>query len=241
MGDVFRKAWLSYRNTGPARTLQRAVQRTFPSWLFDFNSLIAIESNFEDVNLLPVNDEWHYRWAAKNDLELLMQGGLSEQDIQYFWDHDGRAAVCEQAGKLVGYTWYMAKNPVVFGWIRVRLDREVYSAAGYVAPEFRGRQIQSQARRFAFAALRDLGYVTSYSFIEHFNRSSWRGGSHSVRRYIGRVSYVRLLGLVIYTIDGKWGAGFWSHARPFELSFDDFIPETFDLHHDNSETRRDSE
>lgn len=241
MWDIFRKTWLSLRHAGSARTAQRALQRAVPAWLFDFNSLIAIKIDFEDLHLIPAIEEWPYRWANKGDLELLTQGGFSVDELRAFWDLDGRAALCTKDGKLVGYTWYLTKSPTVFGWIRVALNGEVYGAAGYVAPEFRGRRIQSQARKFAYTALADLGYTRAVSFIEHFNRSSMRAGSNSIRRYIGRLSYVRLLGLVIYRIDARWGAGLWNSKRPFDLSFDDFDRENFRLKHKHARTGLDGQ
>ena len=61
-------------------------------------------------------------------------------------------------------------------------------------------------------------------------RIALRTGVPSPRRFLGRISFVRLLGLVIYCRDGrKWGAGLWNERRPFELSFDDFDETTFEV------------
>ena len=100
-----------------------------------------------------------------------------------------------------------------------------------MAPEFRGRRIHSQTRYFAYSALSGLGYTSIVALIEHLNRSALRAGQGGIRRYVGRLSYVRLLGLVVYRLDDKWGAGFWNRAHPFELSFDMFDRENFHLEH----------
>jgi hypothetical protein len=231
MWDTLRKARLSLRNSGLARTAQRALQRAVPDWLFDINSLIAIEIDFAEWRQPPTAAEWPHRWADESDLEVLTRGGLSETEVRAFFAQGARAALCAKDGKLVGYTWYPTSDWTAFGWIRIVLEGEVYAAAAYIAPEFRGRSLHNETRRFAYPALAALGYTRLVSFAEHLNRSTMRAGRTSNRRYIGRLSYVRLLGLVIFRLDGKWGAGFWNRRRPMELSFDVFDRESFRLSH----------
>lgn len=230
MGNTLHNARLSLQNTGLARTLQRALQRAVPSWLFDFNSLIALELDFADFRARPPDGRWPHRWADESDLEFLTQGGLSAAEVRAFLAQGARAALCTQGDKLVGYTWYMPDPCTVFGWIRTVPHPAVYAAA-YVAPEFRGRRLHMETRKFAYPALAALGYTGIVSFVEHFNRSSMRTGKDSPRRYTGRLTYVRLLGLVVYRLDGKWGAGFWNRARPFDLLFDVFDRQNFRLNH----------
>lgn len=231
MWETLRKTRLSLRNAGFWRTAQRVVQRTVPSWLFDFNSLIAIENDLTGGKFQTESGEWPHRWAEETDLEILTQGGLPADQVRAFWDQGGRAAVCAKDGRLVTYTWYLPGGHTVFGWLRIVGDRQMYSTASFVAPEFRGRRIHSETRYFAYSALAGLGYTRITGFIENLNRSALRAGQGGIRRYIGRLSYVRLLGLVIYRLDGKWGAGFWNLTRPYDLSFDVFDRERFHLDH----------
>lgn len=231
MWDTLHKARLSLRNAGLVRTVQRALQRTVPVWLFDTNSLIALELDFADWREPPASAEWPHRWADESDLEFLTQGGLSAAEVRAFFTQGARAALCTQGDKLVGYTWYLPSRCTVFGWIRANFEQRLYGAAAYVAPEFRGRRLHMETRKFAYPALTALGYTGIASFIEHFNRSSMRTGKDSPRRHIGRLTYVRLLGVVAYRLDGKWGAGFYNRRRPFELSFDVFDRQNFRLNH----------
>ncbi len=239
MGNTLHKARLSLRNAGLVRTVQRALQRAIPLWLFDTNSLIAVEIDFTDWRAPAVAAEWPHRWADERDLALLTQGGMSEDEVRTLMAQGGRAALCAREGKLVGYVWCLTDHYIAFDWIRVVLDGDVYGAAAYVAPELRGRNLHNETRRFAYPALRDLGYTRAISFVEHLNRSSMRAGKTSDRRYIGRLTYVRLLGLVVYRLDGKWGAGFWNRARPFDLSFGVFDRETFRLKHKHARSSLD--
>jgi len=229
MWDNLRNVRRCLQNVGFARTAQRALQNSFPSWLIDINSLIATQGDFEDQNLGPSAEEWPYRWADRDDLELLTQGGLSTDEVRAFLDRGAHGAMCAKNGKLIACTWYVPTPYISFGWISVILDQVLYVAAAYVAPEFRGRRIQSQTRNFAYPALADLGYIGVFSFTEHLNRSMIRARGNSIVRHIGRLSYARLLGLVIYNLDGKWGAGFWNRNQPFVLSIDDSGRENYRL------------
>lgn len=231
MSNTIQKARLSLRHTGLMRSAQRALQRSIPAWMFDINSLVAVEIDFTDWQQPPPAAEWPHRWADESDVKLLTQGGVSEVKVRAMLAEGARVALCTKDGKLVGYVWCMTGQCTVFGWIRVLLDGDVYGAAAYVAPEFRGRNLRNESRRFTYPELTALGYSRAVSFIEHFNRSSMRSGRTSDRRYIGRLSYLRILGLVIYRIDSHWGAGFWNQSRPFELSFDIFDRENFHLVH----------
>ena len=234
MRSTFQKALLSWQKAGHARTFQRALQSSVPSWLFDFNSLFALEIDFVDARFPPVSLKWSHRWTEDADRGLLTQGGLTEGEVQHLLDEDGRAAICVKDGKLVAYTWYVPVAWTCFGWIRAQYDRRVFATAAYVAPEYRGHRLHSETRYFAYPALGALGYVGLVSFIERLNHSSMRTGVHSPRRYVGRLFYVRLLGLVIYRLDGKWGAGFWNRSRPFHVRFEDFDREHFHTSHKNA-------
>ena len=240
MWNTLRKTRLSLQNAGLLRTAQRVVQRSVPAWLFDFNSLIAMENDLTGGGFSPESGEWPHRWAEENDLELLTRGGLSADEVRSFWDQDGRAALCTKNGRLITYTWYLPGGCKVFGWLRIVGDRQMYSTATYVAPEFRGRRIHSQTRYFAYSALADLGYTSIVAFIEFLNRSALRAGQGGIRRYIGQLTYWRLLGLVIYRLNSKWSVGFWNMRRPLDLSFDDFDRENFRLIHKDARSGLDN-
>jgi hypothetical protein len=51
------------------------------------------------------------------------------------------------------------------------------------------------------------------------NKSSLRADAKKTRRYIGHISYVRLLGLVVYRLNKKWSMGFWSAQRPLKVTY----------------------
>ncbi len=213
------------------RSAQRVLQYSVPAWLFDINSLVAVEVDFTEWHEPPPAPEWPHRWAGENDVEFLNQGGLSETEVRAMLAEGAHVALCTKDDKLVSYVWCLTGQCSVFDWIKVLLEGDIYGAAAYVAPEFRGRNLRNETRRFTYPGLINLGYSRSFSFVEHLNRSSMRTGRASYRRYIGRLSFLRILGLVIYRIDSQWGAGFWSRSRPFELSFDIFDRENFTLIH----------
>jgi GNAT superfamily N-acetyltransferase len=211
----------SLRNAGILRSVQRVVQKTVPSWIFDMNSQVAVDYDLDEWRDIQLDEKWQHRWATDQDYDLLKMGGLSDREIQNYRDHNARAHFISKDGETIAYSWLVEDCWEVFEWARVRLaPGEIYASSAYVAPAHRGQRLRGELRKFAWRELAEEGNKRVVTFVEMLKRSSLRSQVKPARRYVGRVWYMRLLGLVIYRIDGKWGAGFWSLARPFERSFD---------------------
>ena len=205
------------------RSLQRAVQRTVPAAIFDTNSFVAVDYDLDEWQDVRPDEKWQHHWVADRNYHQLKFGGLSDREIQSYRDRNARAHTVSKNGEIVAYGWVIQDFWDVFGWVRVRLaPGEIYSGGAFVAHAHRGQRLQGELRKFAWSQLAGEGNKRVVTFIEMLNRSSLRSQVKPARRYVGRLWYVRVLGLVIYRINGKWGAGFWNHARPFELSFDTF-------------------
>lgn len=241
MGNLFHKACLSWRKAGRLRTLQIAMQRYVPSWLFDANSLIANRVRFDETELPSADPEWPHRWASASDLDLLTQSGIPADTVRSFFREGAYGALCEKDGKLVAYTWYLTQPRTANDWIRVVPKDAPYVFLAYVSPEFRGRGIYLETRLFAYPALAELGYTGTFSFVDHLNRSSLRASKATPRRYVGRLSYVRILGFAVYRLGGKWGAGFYGPKRPLALDFDTaFDGANFHLRHKHATSSLDT-
>ena len=218
---------------GVARTMQLMVHRSIPSWVFDLNSHHAVETNFEDWNFVSTPDDWPYRWGTEDDAELLTGGGFSLDYVRYLFGCGGRPVLLERDGELVTYVWYLPDGVLNSDWLRiVPRPRELASKGHQVLPKFRGQGIYQRTRNFAGSQLSAEGYLRHVSTVEVLNRASlragkgWRPGT-GPRRHVGRISYLRILGLVVFRLSGssgarKWGAGFWNRKRPYQLSFDFF-------------------
>jgi hypothetical protein len=201
--------------------------------MFDFNSLHAVEIHFEDWNFVPTPDDWPYRWGTEDDAELLTGGGFSLDYVRYLFSCGGRPVLLEKDGELVTYVWYLPHGGLVSDWIWiVPRPGETVSKGHQVLPKFRGQRVFQKTRNFSYSALTDLGYTCNVSIVEVLNRASMRAGKGGrrgtgPRRYVGLISYLRLLGLVIFRLSGtsgarKWGVGFWNRKHPYRLSFDLF-------------------
>jgi hypothetical protein len=241
MVNKLQKARLSWQRAGKLRTLQIAMQRYVPSWVFDTNSVLAVKLSFADDRSAQEDPKWPHRWGAESDLPVLTQSGIAPETVRSLFREGARVAMCEKDGTLVAYTWFLTQPHVVYDWIRVAPQDAPFIYLAYVSPAFRGQHIHLETRLFAYAALAELGYSGIISFIEHLNRSSLRTGKTTPRRYLGRLTYVRVLGFTIYRLDGKWGAGFYGPTRPFELDFDEAFDEAnFHLRHKHATTSLDS-
>lgn len=231
--SAIQKTRAALKHLGAARTLQLAIQRSTPPWIFDFNSLHALEVHFEDWDFVPTPDDWPYRWGTEEDAELLTGGGFSLEYVRYLFSCGGRPVLLEKDGELATYVWYLPHGGLHADWIWiVPGPGEVVTKGHQVLPKFRGQRIYQKTQNFAYSQLQAEGYTGLPSVVEALNRSTLKAGASGrdgagPRRYIGRVSYLRILGLVIFRMSGdlgakKWGVGFWSQKHPYRLSFDFF-------------------
>lgn len=194
-----------------------------PAAVFDTNSFVAVEYILDEWRNIQTDEKWRHRWATAQECSQLKFGGLTDREIEAYRDRNARAHIIVKDNETVAYAWVIQESWDVFGWAQIRCaPGEIYSAGAYVAVAHRGRRLQGELRKFGWSQLADEGYERAVTFVEMLNRSSLRSQVKPARRYIGRLWYIRILGLVIYSIDGKWGAGFWNKDRPFELSFDMF-------------------
>jgi hypothetical protein len=219
--NVFQKAARSLRNVGIARTAQRLCQRVLPSWAFDANRLAVCEVDLANWHGARPDAQWNYRWATPEDTELLMQRGLSRAEIDRFFSHGARGTILEIDGELIANNWAVPKQWACFDWIGFDLaSDEIYGASSFVAPSHRGQRIHHQTRNFLYGSLATEGYQRSITLIETLNKSSLRASAGKPRQYHGHLSYVRVLGLVVYKLNGRWGAGFWNKSHPLMLTYD---------------------
>lgn len=220
------KFLFSLHTVGLARTLQRTVQKLVPAWLFDANKLAVCETDLSEWRGAAPAPGWNYRWATPADTELLTSRGRSVDEVERFFAHGARGTILEIDGNLIANNWVIPNHWTCFDWIRFELGpTELYGASSFVAPEYRGRQVHQQTRSFAYGCMAGQGYERVFTLIEALNRSSLRAGAGKPRRYLGYLSYVRVLGLVVFHLNGTWRVGFWNARRPFSLTHDLLAPE----------------
>ena len=218
--SVLVKIWRSLLTTGFARTAQRFIQRLVPAWLFDINRLAVCEVDLAKWHGAKPDSNWNYRFATRDDAELLMSRGLSRFEVDRFFDHNARGSVLEIDGQLIANNWAVPEKWTCFDWIGFELaPDEVYGASSFVAPDLRGQRIHHQTRSFLYGHLAAEGYRRVITLIEVLNKSSLNSIAHKPWQYLGFLSYVRVLVLVIYKLNNTWGMGFWSQSRPLKVTY----------------------
>jgi len=211
---------------GPARVAQRILQHLVPPWLFDTNRLTISELKITEWRGAKPDSKWNFRWATRDDTDLLMSRGLSRTEIDEFFAHGARGSILESDGELITNGWVIPNRWVCFDWIEFQLEPgELYGASGYVAPAHRGQRIHQQSRNFIFGNLAEEGYLRSVTLIESLNRSSLRADANKSRHYHGHLGYVRFLGVVTFRLNGIWRVGFWNRRQPFPMSYSMFNPD----------------
>lgn len=219
----FQDAVRSLRTAGFVRTLQRFVQRVIPPALFDINVIIAIENPLDMWRDEVPSDQWQHRWGTRADMDDLMAGGLTRDQVETYMDADARPVISSKDGEFVGLTWPIPGALDNYGWMRVSpAPGDIWGGPAYTDPKFRGMRSHKESRMFAYPQLLDEGYKCIIGFVQLTNHSSLRVRASSARRYVGRIFYIRLLGVVLYRIQAKWGIGFWNKSRPYCFSFNVF-------------------
>jgi GNAT superfamily N-acetyltransferase len=212
--------WRSLHTTGFMRTVQRALQRFVPVWAFDMNRMAVCEVDLTEWQGAKPDPQWNYRLATPEDAELLMSRGLSRFEVDRFFDCGAFGSVLEIDGQLIANNWAIPNHWACFDWIGFELEPdEIYGASSFVAPAYRGQRIHHQTRSFMYGQMAALGYRRAITLIEVLNKSSLKASAHKPRKYHGFLSYVRLLGLIVYKLNGKWGVGFWNQKRPLALTY----------------------
>jgi|LWDU01.1.fsa_nt_gi GNAT superfamily N-acetyltransferase len=96
-------------------------------------------------------------------------------------------------GETVAYNWIIPDYWDIYAWIRVRLATgEWYAAGTHVVRAYRGQRLQGKLRKFAWSQLANEGHTRAVTFVERLNRSSLRSQVKPARRYVGRLTFLRI-------------------------------------------------
>ena len=95
-------------------------------------------------------------------------------------------------GRLAGYTWiHSGGRPRILPGLRIRIpDGYLYNYAGYTAPQFRGRKLQSYRHNAVLSLPQWQSKKGMFGYVECTNWSSKKGQSKSGYTKVGKVSLV---------------------------------------------------
>ncbi|NQV22477.1 MAG: hypothetical protein HQ511_13770 [Rhodospirillales bacterium] len=209
MIEVVRKTFQSLRYSGLRRTLQQFRRRLIPTRIFDADVFLINRFDFSDLeNETPY--PFDFRWGFREDRERLTEGGLPLSTVDHYFDLGGRPVVVEDGGNVVGYTWVIPDGGDLYDWLRLEVGpKEVWGATAFVIPAYRGKEIGPMMKGFAYRELAGEGYERSLTMIEKLNTLSKHAAAKVPQRVVGKISYVRLLGLTVAKAADQWFLGYW--------------------------------
>ncbi len=163
-------------------------------------------------------DDPEIRWAGAEDVELLAQMGWPEPKLRALFERGARVAMLERDGALVGCLWIepTAHNP--YDWLRFNLSPEdLWVIYTWVDPGHRGQRLFGRLRRFIALNCICEGYTRLLSAIGKENTPSLRANAKTPNRILGRILYLRCLGITVLRARGRLDVGWWAVGRQLEL------------------------
>lgn len=210
---------------GPIYAAQRALRLAVPRWLVDANVWVITAADLRDF-LDADAPEGSARWAGEADLEALAAFGMTRDEISAWLARGDRVAVMEaedDSGRgIVAWNWYATEYFDQRPWLRLTLgERETMGTLAVVAPAYRGKGLANRVSAFAFRDFARQGYLRDYGLFDALNRNSLKAFAKMGHQPIGRIAYVRCLGLTVLKVNNRARAGVWSAANSLRLPLRD--------------------
>lgn len=216
------------REVGPAFLALRILHLITPDFLFSANALVVVVSKIP-ASAASAKPDPELRWADRHDVRRLHKVSHGGDDWRDRLERGGEGAVLERDNQVVAFEWFHATAPdrdepwsvPLLGkgsWLSLRLPPEdIWSAESWVAPEHRGQRLIVRCQKFANTRFARARYRRYWGMMYVGNTNAFR--AHAKRGYhpVGRIFYIRVLGLTFVRAGGFAGLGWWTGKRPFEL------------------------
>jgi len=219
------RAWLNRvnarrREVGFRYTVRLIWLRLVPKWLFQFDHYYIYSLDLQAWNRRD-RAFAEARWARPDDAEELLRIGMRPDQVNDLTNARYRAGVIEHEGRIVAYNWCYTGTKAPWPWIRLSLGPgDVWSFRGWTVAEHRGRGLFPRVKGFMAQSYKDQGFTRMVSTIEVPNRNQQKANASLGGRPIGRLFMLRLLGLTLVGLNGRFRLGWWSAERPFTVAFD---------------------
>lgn len=211
------RVWRKTLEVGPFYALQLICWEIFPSWLFDLNVWIVTVKEIQAYSEIRKHNS-AIRWADEHDTDALTLCGLDRAKITSSFERDVKIAVFEREGRIIAYAQYGTAAHEQDDWLIFKLKpHDVYGAGVWVAPDHRGQRIAGQVIAFARSHFARAGCRRSVGIINGLNRNSRRAHVKVGITELGRIFYLRLLGLEFLRYGRLIRIGRWHSRNRLEI------------------------
>lgn len=216
---AWRRLASKIREVGPLYALLLLVERLVPHTLLDIRVVYLCELDLGNAASPHCRDPG-IRLAPPDEFERLMNR------------HDVLRGMRDKAGPGVRL-WILGNGPQIDGfmwldsevihtsvWVRLGLsERDIAGVYVWVSPEGRGTGLGPRLNRHVSHEYATAGYARIVSTVDSLNRNSLRADEKVGYRRIGKIRFLRVLGLCGVSCHGMTRLGFWTSRRPLTLSF----------------------
>jgi ribosomal protein S18 acetylase RimI-like enzyme len=211
------RAWRKTLEVGPLYALQLIYWQVVPHWLFDLNVWIVTTTDIRH----RIGNAKHnpaIRWANESDIDALTRCGIERATITAAFERGVKIAVFERGGRIVAHARYGTATHEQDDWLLFKVGpHDVYGAGIWVSPDHRGRGIAPQVIPFVWSHFVRAGRGRSLGIINGLNRNSRRACAKAGVTEMGRIFYLRLLGLAYLHHGSLNRIGFWHPRNRLEI------------------------
>lgn len=212
------RIWRKWREVGPLYALQLIYWELIPHWIFDLNAWVVCATDIRRHAANETHDP-AIRWATERDTDAIAACGVERDKIVKAFARGSRIAVLDRDGRVLVHGWYDLAAHEQDDWLTFCLEPDdVMGASIWVQPDQRGGGLAPRVIGFVWSDLAREGYARTIGIINALNRNSRRACKKAGVVPIGRLFYVRFLGLVYMRYGARSRIGFWNSRNRLNLA-----------------------
>lgn len=210
------------RDVSPGLLLLRILDRMTPGFLFSANTLVVVAEDTVAIARKAEPDP-EMRWGTPDDIDRMTAFGQTPEELRERFERGARPAIVERDGRMIAYEWLQHDSYSEDPWLRLTLSpSDAWSYDSFVPPESRRQGLNKRTNAYLCAECARNGRTRVLGVIILTNQVAMRVHLRRGYEIVGRVFFVRILGLSLVRAAGKTRIGWWTAARPLNLPVSDF-------------------
>jgi len=202
------------REAGLRHVAYLVARTVMPRLALDFRRILVIAL---DPRSVPpeVPDDPDIREISEGDLGPALDPGNAEAQLRGRLRAGHRVWVVGREGRIVAHDFLGGGSRAISDWLVVNGDAgDIWSEFIHVARDFRGQGLGPRLRAHVARHCARAGVSRMLGSIDSPNRNSTRALGKVGYVPVGRIFFVRILGLILVHYGPTWRVGRWTAERP---------------------------
>jgi len=205
------------RESGLRHATNLAARASLPRRVVEFRRLFIVELDLRSVPR-DAPDDSDIEEITADVLGTRIDPGEAEALLRGRLRAGRRLWVVTRAGRVAAYDCLGGESRAISPWLVVNAeDGGIWSEMIRVARDFRGQGLGPRLRAHVARHCARAGYARMIGFIDTTNRNSISALGKVGFVPIGRIFFVRILGLTVIHHGPTWRLGRWTADRPLEI------------------------